>query len=337
MERNLVKKILNSGGTLTPLIIPSTETEGTGLMNPSIFLDGEELLLNLRHVNYTLYHSEGGQIFQNRWGPLAYLNPENDIHLRTNNFFCVLHPEAFMVTHYGKVDTSKLDIEPVWEFIGLEDARIAKWDDKMFLIGCRRDVKDNGESRMELSEIIVDNNGIKEINRSRIETTDPSNYCEKNWMPILDMPYHFVKWTNPTEVVKVDMQKLAAETVFQADKDTFIPLPDLRGSSQVIPYKDFRICITHELNFFRNKLEQKDATYMHRFVVWDQNWNIVKITEPFSFMTGEIEFCCGATLYKEDLLITFGFQDNAAYLLKIPKNCIDNILELENYGKSKSK
>jgi len=35
-------------------------------------------------------------------------------------------------------------------------------------------------------------------------------------------------------------------------------------------------------------------------------------------MDGEIEFCTGLTEYNNNLLITFGFQDNAAYLLKMP-------------------
>lgn len=329
MIRNLVKKVILEGGTLTPLIINSSETNGTGLMNPSIYLDDDNLVLNLRHVNYTLYHCENGQLFQNRWGPLAYLNPENDIHLRTNNFFCNLDSD-FSIKQYSKVDTSKLDIQPVWEFIGLEDARVVRWDNRLFLIGVRRDTKTNGEGRMEFSEIINDNGKIKEINRYRIEPpNDPNSYCEKNWMPILDMPYHFVKWTNPTEVVKVDLTTNTSKTIYQSN--TFIPnLPDLRGSSQIITYKDYRFCVVHGLNFFRNKQGQKDATYYHYFVIWDKDWNIVKISDKFSFMGGEIEFCCGMTLYKDDLLITFGFQDNAAYVLKIPKHMIDNVIGLED-------
>jgi hypothetical protein len=329
MNRNLSKKIVLEGGNLVPLIIPSSSTEGTGLMNPSIFIDGEEILLNLRHVNYTLYHSEGNQIFQNRWGPLSYLNPENDPYLRTNNFVCKLHPEVLFITSYSKVDTSKFDKEPIWQFVGLEDARIVRWNDgKLFIIGVRRDVKDDGEGRMEFSEISFTEDGVKEISRSRIQSPDPSSYLEKNWMPILDMPYHFVKWANPTEVVKVNIETLSSETVFLSEN--YLPVGDLRGSSQVISYKDFRICLTHQLDFFRNNLSQKDASYFHRFVIWDKEWNIVKISEPFSFMTGEIEFSCGMALYKEDLLITFGFQDNAAYLLRVPKDLIDSLLEIDN-------
>ena len=39
-------------------------------------------------------------------------------------------------------------------------------------------------------------------------------------------------------------------------------------------------------------------------------------------MDGDIEFCCGMALEGRHLLITFGFQDNAAYLLKLPIEAI---------------
>ncbi len=37
---------------------------------------------------------------------------------------------------------SELDVPPVWTFIGLEDGRLVKWDEKYYLIGVRRDTKD---------------------------------------------------------------------------------------------------------------------------------------------------------------------------------------------------
>jgi GR25 family glycosyltransferase involved in LPS biosynthesis len=317
---NLVKKVLDSGGSITPLLIPSDLTNGTGLMNPSIYVDKGKLILNLRHVNYTLYHCEGEQLFINRWGPLSYLNPENDIHLRTTNWICELNDDL-TIKNWNKVDTSKLDVEPVWEFIGLEDGRLVRWDDKLYLCGVRRDTKTNGEGRMELSEL----KKHKEVKRSRIEPpNDPNSYCEKNWMPIIDMPYHFVKWTNPTEVVKVNPETNTSETIIL--KEGVGPHQNLRGGSQIIPYGDDRICIIHEVDLWKNKLEQKDAKYTHRLVIWDKDWNIKHISEPFSFMGGEIEFCCGLAKYQDNLLITFGFQDNAAYILKMPITFLDNFI-----------
>jgi len=265
---NLVKQVIQNGGSITPIIIPSHLTGGTGLMNPSIYVDKDKLLLNLRHVNYTLFHAEGEQLFNNRYGPLVYLNPENDVKLRTTNWLCYLN-EDLTIKRWNKINTSKLDIEPVWEFIGLEDGRVVRWDNKLYICGVRRDTKINGEGRMELSEINAKTfslNDSNEIKRSRIEPpNDPNSYCEKNWMPVIDMPYHFIKWANPTELVKVDINKLTSETIIL--KEGVGNCQNLRGSSQVIPFEDKRICIIHECDLWKNKLEQKDAKYTHRFIV----------------------------------------------------------------------
>lgn len=324
MINNFAKQVIENGGNIHPLLLPSTETGGTGIMNPSIFIDGDKILCNIRHVNYTLFHCEGEQLFGNRYGPLAYINPENDIKLRTNNFLCELNKD-FTIKTWNKIDTTKLDIQPVWEFIGLEDARVVRWEDKLFFTGVRRDTKTNGEGRMELSEI-VDN---KEIRRDRIEPpNDPNSYCEKNWMPVLDMPYHYVKWTNPTELVKVDRDNRTSETIHL--KNGFDNLQNLRGGSHIIPYKNKRICIIHECDLWKNKLNQKDAKYTHRFVMWDLDWNIEWISDSFSFMDGEIEFCCGLAEYNNELLISFGFQDNAAFILRMPTKYFDEMCKINN-------
>lgn len=314
----LSQDIAGRGGSIHPLIIPSELTNGTGLMNPSIYADGDKLICNIRHVNYTLYHCEGEQLFINRWGPLAYLNPENDINLRTINYLCELNNDL-SIKSYNKIDTSKHDKPPLWEFVGLEDGRIVRWEGKLYICGVRRDVKTNGEGRMELSELI----GNVEVNRNRIEPPIDS-YCEKNWMPIIDMPYHFVKWSNPTEIVKVDLKTNTSQTVVL--KNQVGLHNNLRGNSHVITYKDKRIGITHEVDLWKNKLGQKDSKYTHRFIVWDNEWNIEYISEPFSFMDGEIEFCCGMAIYNNELLISFGFQDNAAYILKSPLSVLDEII-----------
>lgn len=321
---NIAKRVLENGGKLSSLAIPSKETGGLGLMNPSIMVDEDKLIMILRQTNYTLFHAENEQIFNSRWGPLSYLNPENDVTLRTTNYYCELNDNLEIKKHF-KIDTSKLDVPPKWTFIGLEDARIVRWNGKLYTAGVRRDIKPNGEGRMELCEIIVHEDRVEEISRFRIPPpNDPNSYCEKNWMPVMDMPYHFIKWTDSTELVVVDPENKTCKTVFLGTKK--YNTPDQRGSSQVIPWGDHRLCITHELQFFKNKLEQKDAYYLHRFIVWDKEWNLIRMSKPFSFMTGEIEFCCGATFYKNDLLVTFGFQDNAAFLLKIPSGLLNEII-----------
>ena len=299
-------------------------------MNPAVFVDdNNEILVNLRHVNYTLYHSENNQKFPSPWGPLAYLHPEKDMKLKTTNYLMRLDAEL-NVQNCSLVDTSDLDVTPKWEFYGLEDARLIKWEGKYYLSGVRRDTTDHGQGRMELSEIKIDkeNWSVKEISRLRIPAPGKDeSYCEKNWMPVLDMPYHYVKWTSPTELVKT-YPDLPARCDQVSLKEGISSAVDLRGGSHVVPWGNYYIAITHEVDLYKNYLGQKDGVYRHRLCVWDKEFNLIGITkENFSFLDGQIEFVAGAAKYNEDLLISFGFQDNAAFILKAPGYMIDEMVQ----------
>lgn len=322
----LVKTVLDAGGSIIPLIIPAQQTGGTGLCNPSVLVEEDRILVNIRHVQYGLYHAEFDGKFVSRWGPLTYMHPEDDLTLRTVNYLAEFTKDL-KLRWLHKIDTSDLDSPPVWTFIGLEDGRLVKWHDKYYLIGVRRDTKDNGEGRIEYSELQISETGVKEVSRTRIEPPAPS-YCEKNWMPVLNLPDHFVKWSNPVEVVKADLETRTSSTVFKGTRELNLPR-DLRGSSQIISISGYNIGITHETDFWYNEYSCKNAKYYHRFIVWDSEWNLVTLTKPFKFMDGWIEFCTGMDILGTDLLITFGFQDNAAYLLKAPITTIVDFINNE--------
>ena len=332
---NLVQRAVSAGGKLAPLVISEGLTSGTGLMNPSVFVDNDgDILLNLRHVNYTLYHSENKQKFNSRWGPLSYLHPEGDQALRTVNYVCRLD-ENLSMTNYAQVDTSNFDVTPLWEFTGEEDCRLMQWDNDYYLVGVRRDTTTHGEGRMEYSKVEIDKKNwtVTEVSRVRIPAPEPNNsYCEKNWVPVLDKPYHFIKWTSPTELVKANPNKSECQKVF-VRPTTIVPPADQRGSSQLVRWGNVYLSITHEVDLFKNYLQQKDGIYRHRLCVWDDQLNLVGLSpEPFSFLDGRVEFCAGAAVYGDDLLISFGFQDNAAFVLRTPKSVVqDMIVEALSY------
>lgn len=322
---NLCQLALQNGGSVNYLILPSTITEGLGLTNPSLLLKDGYYILNLRHVQYALYHSEGEQKYQTPWGPLAYLNPEDDVTLRTTNYLCQLDPNTLAIDKFQKVDTTKLDVKPIWEFIGLEDCRVVYWDDTLYLTGVRRDTTTNGEGRMELSTI--EDKG-KETKRVRIEPPTKGSYCEKNWMPVLDLPYHYVKWSSPTEVVKVDPIKGTSKTVALVEQKVKLPR-DIRGGSQIITVGDYYVAITHEVDLWYNEQGRKDAHYYHRFIVWDKKWNIVAYSPELKFMTGAIEFTCGLAIDNDQIIIPFGFQDSTAFILKFSVTLLEKLCDLK--------
>jgi len=143
-------------------------------------------------------------------------------------------------------------------------------------------------------------------------------------MPILDKPYHYVKWCNPTEIVQVDPDTKTCVTIKTGQPVSYNQ--DLRGGSQVIPYKDGYLALIHVVNLFTSEAGRKDAIYRHAFVYWDKNFDLIKISKQFNFMGADIEFCAGMAIKDDSMLITFGFQDNAAYIVKSPMSLIEEYL-----------
>ena len=328
MFDNFAKYAIENGGRLKPLVIPSTDLwwKGTGLMNPSVCKYNDKIIVNIRHTNYTLYHSEQ-ELNEHIWGPLVYLHAENDRVLATKNYIAVLNDDLDIV-EYQMIDTSDNDKEPLWEFHGLEDIRLVNWNGKLFGTGVRRDTNSVGYGRMDLSHIGYDDGKVKEFKRIRVpatEKTEKTTYCEKNWMPIEGRPYEYMKWSNPVEIVKYDPETHTTHQLHHGKYDNFNAIEE-RGGSQVIPYKDGYLALQHITYAVLNTTGKKDGIYSHRFTYWDKEWNVVKRSQIFSFIAGAIEFSCGMCKHKDNYLITFGFQDNAAYILEVTPDALEKFI-----------
>jgi predicted GH43/DUF377 family glycosyl hydrolase len=327
MIENLSKIIIQNGGIIKPIVLPIDSMPNPAIMNPSIINANGSFYMNIRNTNYALYHAEKN-LNEHIWGPLCYLHPENQMALITYNILCKLD-DNFDIVKHSVVDTKKIDAEkPAWHFIGLEDARLCYWNDKLYLCGVRRDTKENGEGRMELSEIKEENDSFVEISRKRMPAPgENDSYCEKNWMPILDIPYHFIKWSNPTEVVKYDTNTETTQTTLLTEQLYFPGCGDIRGGSQIIKFGDNYLALTHEVALYSSEAGRKDGDYYHRFVVWDSNFRIIKISDRFNFLGAKIEFSCGICLHENNLIVPFAFQDNASFIISIPVHIIHNLLQ----------
>lgn len=332
MYHNFAKYCLTHGSIIRPLNIPLDGDEYVGICNPSILVDDDRIRLILRKVNYALWSCDDQYKFTTQYGPLWYITPDNDNRLKTKNCLCELTDENL---DYKPIDTSNFDTEPLWEFVGLEDARLVRWDGKLYATGVRRDTTTNGQGRMELSEL--DENG-KEISRVRIKAPgNDDSYCEKNWMPILDMPFHYVKWCNPVEVVKVNPVTGDCEIVVSKEQPSTLKYystdnMDIRGSSQVIRWGDYRVAITHMCTLWMNEKNQKCGTgYYEQFIVWDKDWNIIKLSEPFTFAHFGVEFTTGMAHKDGKFYIPFALQDNFSFMLEVDEHTIHRFIFNENY------
>lgn len=317
----LAKYALENGGKVHPIIIPYSFTEGKTLTNPSIFVDeNNNVSLNIREIDYALFYSDR---FPESVGPYNFLKFENNPNANSENIYCTLD-EDMNILSFNRIDM-KFNETPNWFWTGLEDARLIEWNNKKYICGVRRDHIKDGIGRINLSEIEITEEGIIEVDRLSIPTPiDPDSYCEKNWMPILDKPFHFVKWINPTEVVEFDPKTLLSKTVVLDGEKTYDFGKSLRGGSQVIKWEDdFYITITHECEYSKT---DTGRSYRQRIIVWDKDWNIVNSTREFSLSEGRIEFVSGIAYHNDNVLISYGYEDNCAFVLSIPKKAFSDFI-----------
>jgi hypothetical protein len=329
MYDNLVKVILeDSESLIQPIYIKSDATNIGGLCNASLCYHNNILHVILRSVEYTLHCCEGEEKYQSTYeGPVSYYHKDNDLTLRTVNYYGVLNPCTLVLESYNKIDTSECDTNPLWCFIGLEDARLVNWNNKYYAIGVRRDTTTNGQGRMEFSELLINEDHVREVNRIRIESPNPSNYCDKNWMPIKNKPFHFVRWTNPVEIVETNLDSKTSKVIYKNNITLNFPY-ELRGGSQLVEWNNNTyLSIIHECDFVaKNYNSNKNASYYHRFVLWNTDFSIKYISSSFNFMSAKIEFCIGLEVIEDYVIIIFGYQDNSCYALKLKKNTLHNII-----------
>ena len=324
-EKGLAKFSTDQGLRIFPLLLDWDRSKGVSLMNPSIYNDDGKLKCNIRLVNYNMSHSEYAK-YPHWSGPLQYIHPENDVKLATQNLIVEID-ENFNITSGNYVEMLNLH-KPNWEFEGLEDGRLVRWEGNLYLIGVRRDIKNNGEGRMEMS--YLDDRTFRELGRSRIPTPNyKESYCEKNWMPILDRPFSFVKWSSPTEIAFYDGLTATTRSIITGE----IPVTrDIRGGSQVIKWKDYYVAFGHSVDLWKPYSGEKASKYYTHLIVWDNNFKPIYISDPFSFTDIHIEFCCGLCEFNGLHYVSFSTRDNSAYILEIDLESIlgEEIRKFEN-------
>ena len=324
-----VNYCLQSGAIVTPILINEHDPMWPGWCNPSIMWDEKDqnFKMIVRNVNHVLHGVDNPIKAPCNWGPIFYSIPAEDgRNLKTQNFIGVCKDPAKEPWEFKKIKTNPY--KPIWEFQGEEDARIVRWDGKLYATGVRRDDNTQGRGRMELMHL--SENGYQEVTRKRVGAVNEDSYCEKNWMAIKDMPYHYVQQTNPTVVVKTDPKTGRTEEVVrkQYREDLVDQNFDLlRGSSTVIRWHDHWLALVHTCEMWITAAGRKYSRYCHTFVEWDDDWNIVKMSPLFSFADWNVEFTCGLEYHDGMFYIPFAIEDNFSFVISVKEEAIRQFID----------
>ena len=322
-----INYLITNNAKVAPLEINYDDVETLASMNPSIWIKDGVGYINIRAISYNLFNSRYREYTQGDQ-PLSYVC-KKATHLKTENYFGTIDLDTLQIKEISKVNMLYLH-DPAWWFCGLEDARIIMWDEHVYLCGVRRDTKENGEGRMELSEIENIDGEWNEINRVRIPATgDDDAYLEKNWMPVIDKPYTWLKWSAPLEWAIYDKETNTYQTEFTGNF-----WHCFRGDSHVIHIDNYYYAFVHLASCtVLNKLDNARMGHYKHYIIRmnDNDMSPAGFFGPFTYDNRfSFEFGCGMAFDGENCYLTYAENDAAAYIIKFNKNLITN-LDYNNY------
>lgn len=271
-----------------------TPEPGWNASNPSICWGEDGLRCIVRTVNYKI--SSSG----------AYVTPDGDGVIRTRNFLLNLNFDLSTAKAVEMIDKAATP-RTSFPIHGFEDARLFYWKDRWWATSTVCDFTADG--RREIALLEIDDEDA--IIRAEPLRGPWSVHAQKNWMPIIDDDVaKFVYATSPTtifQLVEKDLQHTIAPLSQERGHGR------LRGGSQGVRIDEGWIFIVHDVAF-----PGSGRIYLHRFVLLNDQLELVSMSDPFYFEQLGIEFCAGLALIhtpvRGTLVASYAVNDGSARL-----------------------
>ena len=291
--------------------------DGYIAMNPSVIEHDGKLIGLVRTVNYNI--DEHGRYMIR--GTDGTANDSNPIHTRT---LLVTFDDDLNATSAKEVLPPVDMPEPKYKLVvGFEDMRLFSAHDKLWANACVRELSEDGLPEQVLVEIGCDDVTLEPRMKNMKRMLRQPRQCEKNWMPIFNYKdqNHIYFMYRCGEVVDSDG---AAKMLSVPDWD----IGALGGGSQVLPYGNGYLSLVHEARQIPGKTARY---YIHRFVAFDHEFKVRKITTPFHFNEKGIEYAMGLAWHPEEptnLVISYGFKDREARIGTVSQEDVNRLLTL---------
>ena len=185
--------------------------------------------------------------------------------------------------------------------IGFEDPRPVVWRGDLWCISSVRQLNPDGRAEMVLARIAETPQGNKVLTDWRVLASGMPVQWEKNWMPqVIGDELRFIYSVGPTRILSELGDVLVQET-------PSIAVENFRGGSQAIPFDGGWLMVIHEwenINTIRR--------YFHRFIWFDENNRLRRISRRFFFQRIASEFVAGLAwhLTGDRLVVSFGIDDH---------------------------
>jgi predicted GH43/DUF377 family glycosyl hydrolase len=243
-----------------------------------------------------------------------YLILTDDDVIRTVNYLARLDA-SLQVQSVRAIREDGIRAQPDALVLGAEDCRVFWWGGRRWLTATRRDQRPDGACRMTLAR-------IEQSRTECLDVLEPGRQTghEKNWMPfVLADELHFVYSCDPFTVLRWRSGTGSLAEVARTPAPRV--MAGLRGGSQGVPVGGSYLFVVHEAH------DDGARSYSHRFLLMDRQLRPSGISPRFSFVGSEIEFCAGAALAGDNLVMSFGVGDRVAALSLVPLPEVLSIIE----------
>jgi len=271
--------------------IEFTAESGWYASNPSIYRHNDQLRCVVRTVNYRLVNG-------------SYIAPDNII--CTRNFLLDLD-EKFKTTRVVEMVDKTGGARTVFPVHGFEDARLFFWKGKWRATATVRDFTESG--LCEIALLDLDDEGA--VVHAEALRGSWSAHTQKNWMPFVDRDGEVAKFVYATQPTTIfSLTQTSEGYAVEAPAGSSLGHGRLRGGSQGARIDGGWIFAVHDVAFPGGTTRH----YLHRFVLLDDQLQLVSMTDLFYFERLGIEFCAGLVAVGDKLVASYAVHDESARL-----------------------
>ncbi|UCI09543.1 glycosyltransferase [Mesorhizobium sp. B1-1-8] len=289
-----------------------TAPDGYRPSNPSVARRNDQIILLQRAVNYSLAEDN-----------LQYHTPgEASVH--TRNFLLRLDDDLGVQSASEILPPLDLPAPSNDRVLGFEDMRPFVWRDQLWGVSCMRELTPEGWCEQIIARI--DEGGPCRLTDWRVLRPTGPRVHEKNWMPLVkpgaataDETLQFVYLCDPTRILDEQAGTLSETT-------PAIAAQRFRGGSQAIEFADGRLALIHEVQW---RAAESRRYYLHRFVWFDEQNSLRKVSRPFFFTKKGVEFAAGLAWHPDErrLLISYSVADCESWLATVDAADVEALLE----------
>ncbi len=292
-------------------------------LNPSIIKTQNGYIANIRYVNYVLENDR-------------FISLDVDRKMRSKNYIAELDKSLSIINSYELEDKSWIsDISnDNIKFNGFEDIILFPMNENGSIwCSCTTNLTNPiNIGKITLCKLEINENNKYEIVESYI-LKGPNGFdrVEKNWICInpTEIPgsIKFIYSHSPLHIVgtNIDENKKILEMTDVLKKEQSYDFTRFRGSSLPLYVSNIgNLSVIHEVIMSR----ENKRCYSHRFILYNNKWEIVRLSNPWYFHHIGIEFCRSICFgnTEDEILLAVGIRDNTSCLYKMDINIIHLML-----------